>query len=518
MRQSKTLSGLTSEAKGDLRGAPGIAIVILVVGVASTALYLITQETQQAISRNGLRANPLLIDPGYPADPSVLLWQYGLYFLSTLGLFALYGFVLFRSHRGDLDRGAVRALALALPVLFNLLLLPGVPHLSQDILSYMAHGYLGVLPDGNPFRLPASAAGDTALGPLLAAYGWRPETGIGITPYGVLWTRLEMAVMGAVGDVPTALLLLKTLVVAASFVTALLIWCFLGRTSPRFQMFGTLTYLWNPLVVVEFAGEGHNDSMLIVFVLATLVASAAMRPAVSVVTLLLGILVKYVPAIFLPALLAYLWRTRRGTARLALEAFIGLLVGVGVTAILYGRLWIGSETLHGLVARGQAISSASPAGAVNWLLMRTPFRSLSGPLTLALVVIPTLGFVLWTSIRVRNIVELARAFAQISLAFVLLASPDYWPWYVALPVALAAAAAPDKWLLWTTLLVSLLGRLCAPFDVMFENGFISFPIAKGLITGMGTTLPLLVLLSFWRFLAWRKRSNPRFDARPSPSL
>ena len=146
MRQSKTLSGLTSEAKGDLRGAPEIAIVILVVGVASTALYLITQETQQAISRNGLRANPLLIDPGYPADPSVLLWQYGLYFLSTLGLFALYGFVLFRSHRGDLDRGAVRALALALPVLFNLLLLPGVPHLSQDILSYMAHGYLEVLP------------------------------------------------------------------------------------------------------------------------------------------------------------------------------------------------------------------------------------------------------------------------------------------------------------------------------------------------------------------------------------
>lgn len=494
-----------TRAMSELRGSPKGTVLILIAGAASAALYLITQLTQRAIFRNGLRADLLLTDPGYPPDRSALLWQCGTYLLSTFGLFALYWFVLVRCQRGESDRGAGRALGLALPALFNVLLIPGVPRLSRDIFSYMAHGYLGQLPGENPFLSPASEAANTAIGPGLAAYGWSPGAGIGITPYGVLWTRLEMAVMGITSDVSTALLLLKATVVAASFGTAVLIWWFLGRTNPRLQMLGTLAYLWNPLVVVEFAGEGHNDSVLIVFVLAILVACAARWPAVSVAALLLGILVKYLPAMFVPALLTYLWRTRRGTGRLALQIFIGLLVGVGVAAILYLPLWVGPDTFRGLLARGQPISSASPAGAVNWFLMRSPFRSVSGPLTLALVTVPALGFMLWASIRVRDIVGLGRAFAQISLAFVLVASPDYWPWYMGLPVALIAASSPDKWL-WIALLLSLLGRLCAPLDILFENGFITFPVAKGLTTGLGSTLPLLVLAS-WGLLVWRRRSR-----------
>jgi alpha-1,6-mannosyltransferase len=287
---------------GGPQGSPGGTLLILIAGSASAGLYVVVQLTQRAIFRNGLRANLLLVDLGYPADPSALLWQCGSYLLSTFALFALYGFVLVRCQRGELGRGAARAWALGLPALFNMLLIPGVPHLSQDIFSYMAHGYLGQLPGGNPFLSAASEAANTAIGPQLAVYGWSPNAGIGITPYGVLWTRLEMAVMGITSDVHTALLLLKAIVVAASFGAAVLIWWLLGRTNPRLQMLGTLAYLWNPLVVVEFAGEGHNDSVLIVLVLAVLVACAAGRPAVSVAALSMGVLVKYLPAMFIPAL------------------------------------------------------------------------------------------------------------------------------------------------------------------------------------------------------------------------
>src|SRR5271154_6590894 len=38
---------------------------------------------------------------------------------------------------------------------------------------------------------------------------------------------------------------------------------------------------------------------------------------------------------FITALLTYLWRPRLGTGRLALQLFVGLLVSVGVAAILY---------------------------------------------------------------------------------------------------------------------------------------------------------------------------------------
>jgi hypothetical protein len=488
-----------------LRGSLVSTLPILIAGAASAALYLIVQLTQRAIFRNGLRAG-LLNDPSYPADRSALLWQCGLYLVSTLGLFALYAIVLVRCQRGGVDRRAARVCGLALPVLFNLLLIPGVPHLSQDIFSYMAHGYLGQLPGGNPFLLAASEVGNTTIGPRLAAYGWNPEAGIGITPYGVLWTRLEMAIMGVTSDIPTALLLLKAVVVAASFGTAILIWQYLGRTNPPLQMLGTLAYLWNPLVVMEFAGEGHNDSALIVCVLATLVACATRRPVISVAALSLGVMVKYLPVMFIPALLTHLWRDRLGSGRLALEIIIGLLICVGIAAILYFPLWVGPKTLQGLLVRGQPISSASPMGAVNWIIMRTPFRSISTPLTLVLVTVPAVGFMLWVSLRVRDIVGLGRAFAQISLTFVLVASPDYWPWYVALPVTLIVAACPDDRSLWIAFFLSLLGRLCAPLDILFENGFITFPVAKGLTTGLGATLPLLVLAS-WGFLAWQQRRS-----------
>ena len=484
-------------------GEPQGMLLMLLAGAASAALYLIVQLLQRAMFRNGIHTDLPLTDPGYPADLSSLLWQYGAYVVSTFVLFALYAFVLIRCRRGDLELGAGRAWALVLPALFNLMLILGAPHLSRDIFSYMAHGYLGQLPGGNPFLSPASEAANTAIGPRLAAYGWNPGAGIGITPYGVLWTRLEMTVMGITHNVPTALVLIKATVVAASFGTAILIWRFLGQTNPRQQMLGTLAYLWNPLVVVEFAGEGHNDSVLILFVIATLVASATRWPAVSIAVLALGVLIKYLPAMFVPALLVYLWHTRRGTARLALQILIGLFIGIGLAAILYLPLWAGLETFQGLIARGQPISSASPAGAVNWFLMRTPYRSISGSLTLAFVTIPAVVFMLWASLRVRDIAGLGRAFVQISLAFVLVASPDYWPWYVGMPVALIAAASPDK-SLWIALFLSLLGRLCAPLDILFENGFISFRVAKGITTGLGTTLPLLVLAA-WGLMVWWRR-------------
>jgi hypothetical protein len=489
-----------NQSRGRFGGTP----LIMVAGAASAALYLSSLLTQRAMFRNGLHSDVLFPDPGNAADRSALLWQYGGYLISTLGLFALYALVLIRCRRGELGRGMERAWSLAFPILFNLLLIPVAPHLSRDIFSYMAHGYLAQLPGGNPFLSPASDAANTTIGPQLTAYGWAPGAGIGITPYGVLWTRIEILVMGLTNAVSTALLLLKVMVVAASLATALFIWWFLGRTNPHLQMLGTLGYLWNPLVVVEFAGEGHNDPVLILFVLGTLVACATMRPAVAVASLVLGISVKYLPAMFVPAVLAYLWRAYQGRdGRLAIQILVGLVVGTGLTAILYLPLWAGSETFQGVLARGQPISSASPAGVVNWIIMRSQLRPISGTLTLVLVTIPALAFMLWASIRVRDAAGLGRALVLVSLAFVLVASPDYWPWYLGLPVALIAAAFPDR-ALWVAFVLTLFGRLCAPLDTLFENGFITFPLAKGLTTGLGTTLPLTVLAS-WGIVAWRRR-------------
>ncbi len=91
-------------------------------------------------------------------------------------------------------------------------------------------------------------------------------------------------------NIGLAIVLLKGVVVTTSLGTARCIWTIVGHTNPSAQVLGTLAYLWNPLILAEFAGEGHNDAMIIFFVIASLAACARNRPVTSMVAQMLGIL------------------------------------------------------------------------------------------------------------------------------------------------------------------------------------------------------------------------------------
>ncbi len=458
------------------------------IGAATVALYILNYYVQRSIFRNGAAAP----GTGFTGSGADLIWQASAYAVLTIALFAAYGAVLSMCLRGELARGRAPMIALTVPILVNVLLAVGRPWLSQDVFSYMAHGFLAITPGSNPFLQPAEAAADTLIGPALGAYGWHGV--VGITPYGILWTWVEKAAMGlSGGHLPLALLLLKSVVVAASLGTAFCIWSFLGRTRPSSQLLGTLAYLWNPMILSEFAGEGHNDALLVFFVVAALAACAAGRPTTSMVTQSLGILSKYISLMFCPAQLVYLWRTRRGTARLALQIAGTLVITGAIAALLYAPLWAGSHTFDGLLKRGQPISSASPFGAINWMLRRSPLSSVAASLTVACVTLPLLALVGWASLRVKDAATLAQAFAWISLGYVLVASPDYWPWYACMPVALIIVADPDRFL-WFAVLMSFTARLCAPLDLVRDHGFLGMIAAKGALTGFGATLPLIALL------------------------
>jgi hypothetical protein len=416
------------------------------------------------------------------------------YVLVTVITFLVYGAILSMSRHGELDRPRARAWALALPCFMNLLLVPCVPVLSQDVFSYMAHGFFATLPQGNPLTQPAYAARDTALGPILASYGW--TTDVGITPYGIIWTQIEVGIMKLCGvNVPAALVLFKTVVTAASLGTAYCLWSFLGRVRPADQLTGTLAYLWNPLFIVEFAAEGHNDAVMLLFVAAALLGCAAQRPFAATFAQLCAVTSKYVPILFAPAQLVFLWKGRRSTAQLTIGIIAAIAAAGVLAALLYAPLWVGSHSFDGLLRRGEPISSATLFGGLNWILRRSPLRAHSGLLTLALIYLPLLGFIGWRSQRVTDADSLARAFAWIAVAYALAASPDYWPWYVCMPVALVIVADTDR-LLWLAVLMSFTARLCAPLDLLREHHFISKIIAKGALTGVGATLPLIALLVY----------------------
>ena len=437
---------------------------------------------------------------GDPADGSRLILQGAGYCGATLLLFALYAWLLLLCRRGQLRDGRARALTLLFPVLFNAGLLLGQPYQSIDALTYVVHGFLGNLPEGgNPYTIAAAVVRPTDLGRELAPLGWLPVHGF--TPYGPLWTHLEIGVMRVAGDVTAALLLIKVIVVAASLGCAALIWTILGRVRPEDQLLGTLVFLWNPVIVVEFAAEGHNDALMILCLLASLALTVSLRPAPSVVASVAGVLVKYLPLVFLPAQAVFLWHAGRDRKRIAVGLLIGLLVGVGLAVALYEPFWVGTRTLEGVRLQGQPLVSPTPSGWLYSYLAGWFPGAEAARLTLRVMAVLFAAFVLAASWRARDAAGLFGACASIALFYVLVVSTHYWPWYASLPLALAALV-PRGVFLPAVLLLTLCSRLVAPTSTLLTNGFLGAGAALYVKTAVGVTVPLVavLLLCSWRLL------------------
>jgi hypothetical protein len=428
---------------------------------------------------------------GGPQSPAWAYGQWAAYTTTTLLIFWAYGALISMSARGELDSGRARSYALLAPILLNLMLLACVPRLSMDTLSYIAHGFLAQLPGGNPLLQPVQDASDTAIGPELAAYGW--HTFPGITPYGILWTRLEMAIAQLSGmNVGAAILLFKAIATGASLGSAWLVWRILGHIDPAVQLQGTLAYLWNPLILMELAGEGHNDAVMIFFSLAAPAAAIAGRPAISLIAQLLGGLSKYVSVLFLPAQLTFLWRTRRDRTQLAWQVLVALTVTAVVLVVSYAPLWAGLHSFDGILHRRYTGGSVTFFAVIRWFLKHTPLRPWAGPLTTVLVTGLILTLVAWSSLYVRDAVTFAKSCAWISLAFALIVCPEYWPWYACMPIAWICVGELRR-LFWLVFLLALFGRLTAPLELLRLHGYLGWNLSKGLTTGLGALLPLMVL-------------------------
>ena len=250
---------------------------------------------------------------------------------------------------------------------------------------------------------------------------------------------------------------------------------------------------------------------MIVLVLMALLLGVSARPALALGTLALGVLVKYLPLILLPAQLVYGWRTGRRQGRVVPHLLVGLLAGLGLAVLLYRPLWAGVETFRGLYTQGQPRDSASIAGMLYWALAHSPFGAGAARLTSGILA-GILGVsVLLMSWRVRDAGSYLEACGGIALVYLLVASPGYWPWYATLPLALMALS-PHGTFRWMALMLSCCSRLAAPLEVIANRGFITPTTSLAGTATIAIALPLLALLLLaareWRRLNTTARAAP----------
>ena len=192
---------------------------------------------------------------------------------------------------------------LVLATLGSVVLLPAYPLLSDDIFYSIFCGRIIAHYGQNPFLQPPA---HFAPNPFLRYTGWQEST----MPYGPLWALLSGGLSKLAGDsLLVNVLAFKGLEAVAHLASAVLIALLLRRLRPERVLAGTVLWAWNPLVLIESAGHGHNDGVMVALILLALVCVVYRRPAWALPVLVLAATIKFAALVLLPLTVVYAARS-----------------------------------------------------------------------------------------------------------------------------------------------------------------------------------------------------------------
>ncbi len=330
----------------------------------------------------------------------------------------------------------------------TLVILPSLP--SDDVYSYILYGRISAVYGANPLiSVPAHFSHD----PFLLHVYWRDTRSV----YGPVWLMLSGGISllaNALGGSAVAyVLLFKLLGLAAHLANAALIWLILGVIAPRRRLFGTVLYAWNPLCLLEFCASGHNDAVMLFFLLLGVYFLVRHWEVAALVAIGLSIATKYVPLALLPFYFAWVARThwRMGVRWPRIAGDLAWRLGVVgavmvVTALPY---WSGPATLGSLFYSppAQKLDNSLvealkwPARAIAQAVGHVPYRQVILPVDTVLRISALVLFGLlwlWEFRRTRTLNGVLAAWGWALLWYVMIASGWFWPWYVTWLVAVVA--------------------------------------------------------------------------------
>jgi hypothetical protein len=325
-------------------------------------------------------------------------------------------------------------LVLGIALALRMLVLAMPPYLSTDIYRYVWDGRV-IAAGINPYRyIPTD--------PHLAALR-DPEIfpHINRANYAhTIYPPAAEAIFFAATRVGASVTAMKAAMVLFEALAVVLLLRLLSATG---QPAGRIVvYAWHPLPLWEFAGSGHIDAAIVALVALALWGHLRRRDWLSGLALAGGTLVKFYPAVLMPAL----WRrgNRAMPLVLVLTVIAAYLPFAGVGWRVFGFLpgYLGEEGFTG-----------GGSGFYLWGLAHTllPLAGLSNLVYVGIAAALGGGLALWVA---RSRLEPATGAALLAGAFMLLLSPHY-PWYFAWLVVFACLV-PSAALLWLTLASFLL--------------------------------------------------------------
>lgn len=266
-------------------------------------------------------------------------WMLGSVALISAVYLLILGWIRTRPPKAQPRFGLLLGLALMAGV--PLLLLPNL--LSGDVYSNIAFGRIPTVHGGNPFvEPPSNFPGD----PFYRFVGWRSVASV----YGPGWIYpsivLTVLVDSLRPNIITYVLAYKLLAFALHLANGWLIWTILRSWRPEQRAFGAALYLLNPLALIEFAGNAHNDVLMITFILLGVLAHLRGHWYWTIAAFTLAVLTKWIALPLLPLYgLALLWESPSWQQRVW-RAAGSLAICAALCVGMYRPFWEGPRTLE----------------------------------------------------------------------------------------------------------------------------------------------------------------------------
>ncbi len=265
------------------------------------------------------------------------------YLLTSLALVSLIYVLLLRWLRSlPVERQPRLQVLLGLVVLASVPLVALPNLLSGDVYSNISFGRVAVVHGGNPFIDPPSRFRSD---PLYRWVNWKQVASV----YGPGWIYpsilLTIIVNSIKPHVITYLLAYKLLALTLHFVNGWLLWTILTRWRPEQRAWGSALYLLNPLTLIEFVGNAHNDVLMITFILLGVWLHLRGFWYWTIAAFTLAVLTKWIALPLLPLYgLALLWQAPSWRDR-ARKTMAGAAIVAVLCVGLYRPYWEGKATL-----------------------------------------------------------------------------------------------------------------------------------------------------------------------------
>jgi alpha-1,6-mannosyltransferase len=350
-------------------------------------------------------------------------------------------------HLGDSRAGFFLVLLGALA--FRLTLLPLAPTLSTDLYRYRWDGQVQAA-GWNPYSVRPD---DPRLASLRAASGdgWQlmpaHELPTVYPPLVELVFRATWRVLpGPVG--------FKLPFVLADLAVVGMLGFWVRKTGQRTARLAI--YAWNPLVIIEFAGSGHNDSLAVAAMVASILIIRR-RPIVSTMALAAGAMAKFFPAALLPV-----WIVRAGWPKRArgwISAATAAAVGAACAWPYRAAASDFARTMRAYYLPAWQNNNASIYSVLRWISGSHGFAVVAGRVVVACLA-------LWLAARKA---EPERA-AFLVVGAILLFAPNGYPCYFTWIVPLLCFYPSTAWLLLTVLLC-LSYNVLIPYRILGEWRF-----------------------------------------------